>query len=82
MKTYRREIVEREIQTLESITCDVCKKVIRNKDFVEFDEIVSIEFIGGYGSVFGDGEQVSIDMCQDCFKKILGEFVTTFYVGD
>jgi len=82
VKTYRREIVEREMQTLESITCDVCKNTIPLDDILELQEMVSIEFVGGYGSVFGDGEQVSIDMCQDCFKEILGEFVTTFYVGD
>ena len=82
MKTYRQGIVEREIQTLESITCDVCKNTIPLDDFVELQEMVSIEFVGGYGSVFGDGEQVSIDMCQGCFKEILGKFVTTFYVGD
>ena len=82
MKTYRREIVEREMQTLESITCDVCKNTIPLDDFVELQEMVFIEFIGGYGSVFGDGDQVTLDMCQHCFKEKLGEFVTTFYVGD
>ena len=82
MKTYRREIVKRETQALESVTCDVCKNAIPLDDILELQEMVSIEFVGGYGSVFGDGEQVSIDMCQDCFKEILGEFVTTFYVGD
>ena len=82
MKTYRREIVEQEVQTLESITCDVCKNTIPLDDFVELQEMVFIEFIGGYGSVFGDGDQVTLDMCQHCFKEKLGEFVTTFYVGD
>ena len=82
MKTYKSHIVQQEVKTLESVTCDVCKKVIPQNDFVELQEMVFIEFIGGYGSVFGDGDQVTLDMCQHCFKEKLGEFVTTFYVGD
>lgn len=31
--------------------------------------------MGGYGSVFGDGDTLVLDMCQHCLKQKLGEFV-------
>ena len=82
MIIYKTEIVEREVKTIAGISCDVCKRNIPLDDIMEIQEMVHIEFIGGYGSVFGDGDQVTLDMCQHCFKEKLGGFVTTFYVGD
>lgn len=56
--------------------CDICHKVFSCKDDIfETQEFVNIRFIGGYGSVFGDGDTVEIDICQNCFKEKLGEHV-------
>ena len=32
-----------------------------------------IDFFGGYGSVFGDGNRLKVDICQHCLKKIIEE---------
>jgi hypothetical protein len=54
--------------------CDVC-----GLDFIsnslEAEEAIDIHKFGGYASIFGDGTEFYIDMCQHCFKNILGKYV-------
>jgi len=75
-----KKIVTKEIEELKSLICDVCGKSYDltskdSNDIYESQEFVHIGFIGGYGSVFGDEERVEIDICQNCFKQKLGEYV-------
>jgi len=55
-------------------TCDIC-----GLDFIEntleAEEAISIHKFGGYSSIYGDGSEYYLDMCQHCFKKILGQYV-------
>ena len=44
-------------------------------DVVEFQEFHSIWVQGGYGSVFGDGSDVSVDFCQRCLKELIGLYI-------
>jgi len=53
--------------------CSVCKK--EYTDIMELQEFSTIEFEGGYASVFGDGAVGRLDICQHCLKERLGEFV-------
>jgi hypothetical protein len=72
MKKYRKETVE----TIQSLTCDICKKTYDvDKDWEEAQEFVIIEEHCGFGSIFGDDNIIRLDMCQHCFKEKLGEFV-------
>jgi len=64
------------VPRLKSITCDVCKKEYdAQKDIDEIEEIIVINEVGGYGSVFGDGTSIKLDICQHCLKSILGKFL-------
>ncbi len=38
-------------------------------------ERVSLSFRGGFGSIFGDGNEVSVDLCQQCVKDTLGAWL-------
>lgn len=58
---------------VESITCDICYRVINSKE-LEFDECVCISHITGKSSTYGDGKQVNIDICQHCFDELLGAY--------
>jgi penicillin amidase len=40
-------------------------------------EFFSIEKQCGYGSIFGDGEKISADFCQKCFKDLIGSYLST-----
>jgi len=79
MKNYKEEEVIITKQVLISLTCDICKKTIVRDDYVEFQEFICISFTGGYGSIFGDGDTLEIDICQHCFKEKLGEYVRVVY---
>jgi hypothetical protein len=67
--------VLRHYDVLVSATCSKCGKVVTAEDCVESQEFNSLSFTGGYGSKFGDGVNVRIDLCQDC----LFEFAKDFY---
>ena len=74
-------IKQEEIQVTKkvdvSIICDVCKKGFENipENFAEIQEFTHINFTGGFDSVFGDGIECHIDICQNCLKEKLGEFI-------
>ena len=79
----KKESVMREISIPIGLICDVCKKeykisgehVTKINDEMEIQEFVRINTVGGYNSVFGDGREIKLDMCQKCFNEKLGEFV-------
>jgi hypothetical protein len=74
-------MIEYEIEDVEKcvpkrVTCDVCKKIFDyEKDIMEVQEFTLIDFIAGYGSIFGDMSRVKCEICQDCLKEKLGEFL-------
>lgn len=73
-------ITYKEIATsvADDIICDICgKKYNVLEDDFEAQEFHHINFIGGYDSVFGDGNQVTCDICQHCLKEILGKYLKT-----
>lgn len=71
MKTYRREEVFQNV--LVAVTCDCCKK--EYDEIFEIQEFLHYENDAGYGSIFGDGNRLRLDLCQHCTKKLLGEFI-------
>jgi len=74
MIKYETEKIEQKYVT--SIVCDICKKEINVlKDRMEAQEIHHIEFVGGFGSVFGDGVKITCDICQHCLKEKLGKYL-------
>lgn len=77
MKNYSEKEEKKVVKKLESITCDVCKKEynngLDNMDIYEIQEFTHIDYVGGYGSIFGDDQKVQLDICQHCLKKTFGE---------
>ena len=72
-----------------AIECDKCHKVYHEKETVEkngihmmiecrdtweISEMHHIDFVGGYGSIFGDGTKVKCDLCQHCLKELIAPF--------
>jgi hypothetical protein len=53
------------------VYCDKCKNEIT--ETMELQEVYRIEHRGGYGSVFGDGNRVFIELCQQCLFDMLDE---------
>lgn len=56
-----------------SITCDICAKEYTCE--LEMQEFLCYSSRGGYGSIFGDGDDIEIDICQYCLRDVLGKFL-------
>ena len=55
-------------------TCDRCGRAMeQDSDDVEWQERLIISFRAGYGSIFGDGNFVEGDFCQECIQAVLGK---------
>jgi hypothetical protein len=72
MLTFTTRTTEQQVP-LECI-CDRCGKKITPDDAFEWEEKYLIRFTGGYGSVFGDEEQIECDLCQTCLHELIGPF--------
>ncbi|MFZ4538216.1 hypothetical protein [Propionivibrio sp.] len=71
MKKYRAVTVERLI-----IVCDRCgREIDPETDDYEWQERFIIRFTGGFGSEFGDGDQMEGDFCQHCIKQVIGKYL-------
>jgi len=68
------EYQDRTVQEVASCTCDRCQKRMMPDD-PDWHEKVSVAFRGGFDSIFGDGNEVSLDLCQQCVKETLGAWL-------
>ena len=77
MITYKKQTIEQEIP--DKLVCDKCKKEFdcdnESGDYIEIQEFHHINFIAGYGSVFGDGWKIRMDICQRCLYEMIKDFV-------
>jgi hypothetical protein len=69
MKTFKT-ITTKELTTL---ICDSCGLQASIDGDYEFHEFISIAHLCGYDSVHGDGKQIDIDLCQQCFSDMCGD---------
>ena len=76
MKNWKSQVMS--VNTCMSVTCDICNKTY--DDIIEMQEFINIRERCGYGNMtFGDCTEISLDMCQYCFKERLGEYVRLGY---
>lgn len=69
-----REYRDKTVQELAACTCDRCGRHMTPMDH-EWYERVSLDWQGGFDSVFGDGAHVSLDLCQHCVRDTLGQWL-------
>ena len=63
------------IKEVTRLTCDSCGEQATPSDYT-FHEFICINKRCGYGSIHGDGKQLTIDLCQQCFADICGDSLT------
>lgn len=68
MKTFKTVTT----QKLTALVCDGCGLQVNDDDY-EFYEFISVNHHCGYGSIHGDGKQIGIDLCQQCFSDMCGD---------
>lgn len=71
----KKELVERPVEEVISITCDRCKVEIQTDDTFEIQEMLNLNFVAGFGADLGDGNRCKIDLCQKCVKEVLGPWL-------
>ena len=60
-------------QKLTSLVCDGCGIEASTDGDYEFQEFITINHRCGYGSIHGDGTQITTDLCQQCFADMCGD---------
>jgi hypothetical protein len=66
---------EKPVTIIVGKTCDRCKVRIEADDVTAFQEMLSISFTCGYGSILGDGSAYAVDLCEPCVRDTLGEYI-------
>lgn len=62
-------------QKITAVVCDGCGLQASAGSDYEFHEYISIEHHCGYSSIHGDGKQIGIDLCQQCFADMCGDIL-------
>ncbi len=65
-KTVTRQVVI-------NLICDGCGLQASVDGDYEFHEFISIKHHCGYSSIHGDGKQIDVDLCQQCFADMCGD---------
>jgi len=65
-----------------SIICDKCGVEVFANDPMELQEFHHVNFVGGYGSVFGDEAWVQCDLCQNCLMELIGDYCRCEEIGN
>tara|TARA_R110000737_G_scaffold207884_1_gene225731 strand:- start:3652 stop:3900 length:249 start_codon:yes stop_codon:yes gene_type:complete len=60
-------------QELTTVVCDGCGLQASTDSGYEFQEFISVSHQCGFGSIHGDGKQIDIDLCQQCFADMCGD---------
>lgn len=69
-----REYTTRTVYELIACSCNRCGRRLSIDDS-DWHERLSISWRGGFESIFGDGAEISIDLCQECVEKTLGPWL-------
>jgi hypothetical protein len=71
-----KKLAVRPENYVQQLCCDRCGRTAEAYDSSnEFQEFTSVDYKGGYRSVFGDGNKVAIDLCQHCMFELLGPWI-------
>lgn len=69
------------VSVVHQLRCDRCGKEAERGE-VGFEQMTSIGFVAGYGSIFGDGNRVEVDLCETCLRDTLGTWLRVKAPGD
>lgn len=62
------------VSVVDQIRCDRCDKEV-HRTGSDFEQMTSIGFDARYGSIFGDGNRVEVDLCEPCLRATLGNWL-------
>lgn len=68
-----KQTIEQDVCT--GFDCDRCGRQFDRENFIEWQERLDIQTTAGYGSIWGDGNQLELQLCQECAHDILGPYM-------
>ena len=68
------EYTTRTISVISACICNRCQRRLTPDD-LDWQERLSVSYKAGYSSVFGDGNIISLDLCQQCVAEVLGPWL-------
>lgn len=71
MEKFHKEV--KEVEVVDQIICDCCGEFIK-KQGNRFEEYIHINKTFGYLSNLYDGQIHNLDICEECYNKILSTF--------
>ncbi len=71
MREYRTRTISEVVAT----TCNRCQRHLSGDEPGEWQERLSFDHSCGFDSVFGDGNTISLDLCQHCVQEVLGQWL-------
>lgn len=77
MKKMRIESTE----VVHGFCCDRCGSEAGRQE-AAFQEFASIDQVAGYGSVFGDGNRIQLELCPTCLKELVGAWIRVSPAAD
>ncbi len=72
---------DKVVKVISKLICDACGEQAIPDDSI-FHEFISVSHRCGYGSIHGDGNQFSIDLCQHCFADMCGDSLNVIEPND
>jgi hypothetical protein len=75
-----QEYRARTVYDLIACRCNRCGRRLSIDDS-DWHERLSLSWRGGFESIFGDGNEISIDLCQECVKETLGPWLQVRHEG-
>jgi len=69
-------IIESRSHDVKVVTCDRCgKQMSEDEPWSGYNNRTQIRFRAGYASLFGDGNKVEGDLCDQCLYDVLGRYL-------
>lgn len=62
----------KQVEVIDGFICNYCKQEFT--DIWEMQEMFCYTLVGGFMSVWGDGKQFDIVLCQRCAHKLLSDY--------
>ena len=67
----KRKLVQKEVEEVEDILCNLCGKSLY--DGVNYNGLTDAEMKCGYGSKW-DGTIFKFSLCEDCMEELMNKF--------
>lgn len=82
MRVEEIQVVKRTERVLVYVSCNCCGAEIKPTEAGNYEGLLGVDLIGGYGSKMGDMVRATFDICEDCLIAWFESFKHSPYVEE